>query len=107
MKYLLIAILIVLSGCSHNNLGVDDSVSIEKELIKIQQDQEKDKTGKYKHVEKYEKEGIFYEANTLDIKDKSGYEIIVNNGINIITYCYGEDVGCIDSVELISSSTLQ
>lgn len=59
-KLIIVILLLTLTGCGAHFGGdlVKSNIDIEKELIKIEQEQEKDKTGKYKRIEKYEKEGM-------------------------------------------------
>lgn len=92
---LLFAILILTSCTSGSPMGGDtiDKISIEKEILQIEKEQEKEKTGKYKFKEKYEKEGIFYTVNEYDAppydKDSKGYQIIVDDGKKLTGTGYG------------------
>lgn len=83
-KLLLIILLLSLTGCSQN-FGADDSVSekinIEKEILRIEKEQEKIKDGKYTGKERYEKDGIGYGIRgyfgpPYD-NDSDGYQIII------------------------------
>ena len=81
MKYLLLTILILLTGCSQQELGseleiktIDEKVTSEITTIDSEQEIERSKTGKYKHIKKEEKDGFSIKQNECVKPDSSvGY----------------------------------
>ena len=90
MKYLIIISILFLTACSNDvNLGTvsdDDNIKIEKELIRIEKEQEKLEDGKYKYKPKYEKEGITYETSVYGLPDGGiGYQTYIESSDFLIS----------------------
>jgi hypothetical protein len=67
-------------------------IELEKSSIQTIQNAEKLKSGKYKYIPKYEKDGKKYEVHEYVMPDGSiGYQTMVNDGKTIKSTCVGND----------------
>lgn len=93
---LLAGLCIGLSGCSSTKLGADkvveDKIDIKKEVIKLEQEQEKGKDGKYKYKPKYKKDDVEYEVHEyVTPRGEVGYQIFINTDEYSESIGYGEE----------------